>query len=45
MTLSLATITPSLGGFFWSLLFGFIVIGGIIGGMVVLSQTDQITRS
>ena len=45
MTFSLATVTPSLSGFFWSLFFGFVVIGGIIGGMIVLSQADKITRS
>lgn len=46
MTLVLAaTVTPSLTNFFWSLLLGGIVIGGIIGGMLFLSLNDKITRS
>lgn len=45
MTFSLATITPSLSNFIWSLLWGGAVIGAIIGGMFVLSQADKITRS
>ncbi len=45
MTFLLATITPSLNNFLWSLLWGGAVIGAIIGGMFVLSQADKITRS
>ena len=45
MTFLLATLTPSLTNFFWSLMWGTLVIGGIVGGMAFLSQNDKITRS
>ena len=45
MIFSLATVTTSLKGLFWSLGLGGIVLGLIVGGLLFLSQNDQITRS
>jgi photosystem II PsbX protein len=40
----LMTITPSLNGFFIGLLAGAVVLGGIAGGLIFISQADKIQR-
>jgi Photosystem II reaction centre X protein (PsbX) len=41
----LMTITPSLNGFFISLVSGGVVLGAIVGGVIFVSQLDKIQRS
>ncbi|NJK40383.1 MAG: Photosystem II reaction center X protein [Acaryochloridaceae cyanobacterium SU_2_1] len=38
------TITPSLSGFFYSLLFGALVLGALGAGFIILSQRDKVVR-
>jgi len=38
-------MTPALMNFFISLLAGGVVVGGIFGGLLFISQKDQIKRS
>ena len=46
MTPILATITPSLSGFFWSLALGAIIVVIPAAGLLFfLSQNDKITRT
>ena len=44
MTSSLMTITPSLQGFFYSILFGAVVLGLLGGAFIFLSQNDKVIR-
>ncbi|WP_299414918.1 photosystem II reaction center protein PsbX [Acaryochloris sp. IP29b_bin.148] len=37
-------ISPSLQGFFYSILFGALVLGLLGGGFIFLSQKDKIVR-
>ena len=38
-------MTPTLINFFISLLAGLVVVGGIFGGLLFISQKDKIQRS
>lgn len=38
------SVTPSLAGFFYSLLFGAVVLAGLGGFFVYASQTDRVRR-
>jgi photosystem II PsbX protein len=40
----LMTITPSLAGFFYSILYGAIVLGLLGAGFIFFSQKDKIVR-
>lgn len=44
MTSLLMTVTPSLQGFFYSILFGAIVVGLLGGAFILFSQKDKIVR-
>ncbi|OUC12757.1 MAG: Photosystem II reaction center X protein [Alkalinema sp. CACIAM 70d] len=38
-------MTPSLANFFWGLLYGAVVVGGILAAVIFVSQQDKISRS
>jgi hypothetical protein len=44
MTYTLMAMTPSLVGFFYSLVFGAVVLGGLGGFFLFASQKDPISR-